>query len=340
MQSRRSTGGSAKKKCHLYLIAPHRHKVARNPSTRLIWTVAGILPSCDPGKASSEDRHSRHGPTRETTNTQQTSRAPVALTNLSHSQSSKGGLNAMADRIPTELIDHIFSFAVLLDRRTCASVCCLNTHGRAIATPHLYEEVGTQGRAPKRRQKLSKLCRTLVTNRDLARRVGKVTQCVDRDTVKCGNRPRSPPIDEGAWRRLSQELGPSAQSIDVYINSMISGQTGNGLEDNLICIMLLACPKVQILELQGHLECLFEFHSFRKVLELQAGANMTIPTTPARTLLGSIQELRLNGDHGASVELVDCVLDLPGLGRIVIDRFIDDEDSIPEISLSAQAQRF
>lgn len=173
---------------------------------------------------------------------------------------------ATAADLPTELIEHIFSFATTIDIATCAAVCRVNKMSNKLATPLLYrcigiptEMSGTQDRS----HRLQALCLTLLARPDLIQFVEELHQVLDEDMHVWKPTPFTDTCHSSQWDVAFSE----------YFWYFKLPNDRRGFSDNRCLIMLLMmCDGLSTLKLTGNTSFLLDIrylHHMARVVQSQ-----------------------------------------------------------------------
>lgn len=273
----------------------------------------------------------------------------------------------MADTIPTELIDWVFSYAVTIDTQTAHAICLTNKSGRGYATPALYQSlyVGNgveeedaeeaEGRmtagylvpAPRidaMMYKWSRLCRTMLENRDLARRV----RYIDAHLIDIDQNYllASHSLNHNALLNLIVELADSSSQDRAYWEEYIwdwlevqqdRARPASRHEDNefgvfidekspvfgpdvYLAILILACPQLRSLGISGPTTT--ELRPVKQLAKALISRPGGLTETPGFAFGGfsTIQEVSFQGPGSNwSVPVVGQSLRWPSLKIMTID---------------------
>ena len=161
----------------------------------------------------------------------------------------------MTQRLPNELIAHIFSFVDFDDRKTLAALCRSSWALHKIATPLLYEVVGfarSDLRPAERYGRLQLLCKTLLKNPSLARHARMVSHYIDESIRTLGD-PMVPMADDEKAQiahLLRVDMNLPSGILEPIFAQVISSRMS---EEAFFMLLTLICPNLDTLHLQGQL---------------------------------------------------------------------------------------
>lgn len=238
----------------------------------------------------------------------------------------------MADTIPTELIERTLSFAATIDTPTCLAVCLTNKLGLGAARLVLYRDISIPGEhgdelVDERMRKWSTLCRTLLENRALARRVESLDVYLDDLNGYTFNLP--PRLNEASLLKLVDEELPltATQRFEVarWFECQRQLSSLDDLEDDeeddeedddeiddlppvfdpgvYLGISIIACPNLKLLGVGGNIPSLEPVTCLCEAIQDVADSEEE-RQGPLADGFGTIEEVVFRYCHGPGGDLI------------------------------------